>query len=162
MVVRARSRVDRAISSVKSVSSAPSATTCDALPTASLFEGAWPFAEHSLLSTASHPFLLKLAEAFQDAYNLYMILEFVQGGEVYRLMCTGQLDLESTRYYAASVVAAGQAASVAAGCGEAMGSPEARAQLEQQMGARRRAVARLNRRRQLKEWLIRNAFTNMK
>lgn len=38
--------------------------------------------EHALLSTCNHPFLLKLAGAFQDTESLYMVLEFIQGGEV--------------------------------------------------------------------------------
>lgn len=62
--------------------------------------------EHALLSTCNHPFLLKLAAAFQDTESLYMVLEFVQGGEVYRLLYDGPLEVEHARYYAASVVAA--------------------------------------------------------
>ena len=62
--------------------------------------------EHALLSTCNHPFLLKLVAAFQDDDSLYMVLEFVQGGEVYRLLYNGPLALEQARYYAANVVAA--------------------------------------------------------
>lgn len=62
--------------------------------------------EHALLSTCNHPFLLKLAAAFQDEETLYMVLEFVQGGEVYRLLYDGPLALEQARYYVANVVAA--------------------------------------------------------
>ena len=65
--------------------------------------------EQTLLSTCSHPFLLKLAAAFQDETRLYMVLEFLQGGEVLRLMEApddGRLPLASCRFYAASVTAA--------------------------------------------------------
>ena len=65
--------------------------------------------EQQLLSTCSHPFLLKLAAAFQDAERLYMVLEFIQGGELYRRMQeTDDLcfDVATTRFYAASIVSA--------------------------------------------------------
>ena len=58
--------------------------------------------EQQLLSTCSHPFLLKLAAAFQDTECLYMVLEFIQGGELYRYMQEteeGTLPLETSRFY---------------------------------------------------------------
>ena len=66
--------------------------------------------ECNILKQASHPFVIKMHYSFQTPENLYMILEFVQGGEVYRLMCAGQLATEHARYYAASVVAFSSAA----------------------------------------------------
>jgi serine/threonine protein kinase len=66
--------------------------------------------EVALTRTCSHAFTLKLAAAFQDAKWLYMIHEFVQGGELYRLMKSevygGKFDLRHTRIYSASIVAA--------------------------------------------------------
>jgi len=65
--------------------------------------------EQSLLSTCSHMFLLKLAAAFQDAKNLYMVLEFIQGGELFTLIQKQDnsiLPLEHARFYAASVACA--------------------------------------------------------
>ena len=65
--------------------------------------------EQTLLSTCSHPFLLKLAAAFQDETRLYMVLEFIQGGELYKYMQDqdeGLLPLGSARFYSASIVAA--------------------------------------------------------
>jgi CRP-like cAMP-binding protein len=50
--------------------------------------------ENKLLSTCMHPFLLKLAGAFQDAHTLYMVLEFIQGGELYRLLASNPEGLE--------------------------------------------------------------------
>lgn len=66
--------------------------------------------EVALTRTCSHAFTLKLVAAFQDAKSLYMIHEFVQGGELYMLMNSeaygGKFDLRHTRIYSASVVAA--------------------------------------------------------
>lgn len=62
--------------------------------------------ELALTTTCSHELTLKLVAAFQDASNLYMVLEFVQGGEIYRLMNEGKLDVSNARYYAASVITA--------------------------------------------------------
>ena len=46
--------------------------------------------EVKLLSTCSHPFILKLAAAFQSDDQLYMVLEFIQGGEVALLLEVSQ------------------------------------------------------------------------
>jgi len=64
--------------------------------------------ENKLLSTCMHPFLLKLAGAFQDAHTLYMVLEFIQGGELYRLLASNPegLEVSHARYYAASLTCA--------------------------------------------------------
>ena len=42
--------------------------------------------EYLQLTMCSHPFLNKLAAAYQDDTQLYMVLEFVQGGELSRLI----------------------------------------------------------------------------
>ena len=65
--------------------------------------------EQNLLSTCSHPFLLKLAAAFQDGVYLYMVLEFIQGGELYKYMQDQDesiLPIEHARFYTASIIAA--------------------------------------------------------
>lgn len=66
-------------------------------------------AEVALTTACSHAFTLKLAAAFQDATSLYMVLEFIQGGELYRLMNSetygGKFDVHHARLYSASIVA---------------------------------------------------------
>jgi serine/threonine protein kinase len=61
--------------------------------------------EAKLLYTCSHPQVLKLAAAFQDQKALYMVLEFIQGGELASLMeKKEELDLDHTRFYVGSIV----------------------------------------------------------
>jgi len=63
--------------------------------------------EVKLLSTCAHPQILKLAAAFEGRDALYMVLDFIQGGELLTLLeARGELDLTHTRFYVASVVAA--------------------------------------------------------
>jgi len=65
--------------------------------------------EMALLSTCSHPFLNKLAAAFQDNSSLFFILEFIQGGELFKYLQEqpdGTLPLPTVRFYAACVAAA--------------------------------------------------------
>ena len=37
--------------------------------------------ERQVLATAAHPFVVRLFYSFQSAHNLYMVMEFVNGGE---------------------------------------------------------------------------------
>ena len=39
--------------------------------------------EKNILANAQHPFIVNLEESFQDDKNLYLVFEFVQGGEVF-------------------------------------------------------------------------------
>ena len=41
--------------------------------------------ERKLLTTCSHPFLLRLIGAFQDRRSVFLILELIQGGELFML-----------------------------------------------------------------------------
>lgn len=42
--------------------------------------------EKNILAGVQHPFIVNLVEAFQDRLNLYLVFEFVQGGEIFRLL----------------------------------------------------------------------------
>lgn len=42
--------------------------------------------EKNILAGANHPFIVNLVEAFQDKLNLYLVFDFVQGGEIFRLL----------------------------------------------------------------------------
>jgi serine/threonine protein kinase len=42
-----------------------------------------PLAEREILEKFNHPFVMKLQFAFQDNVNLYLIMEFVNGGELF-------------------------------------------------------------------------------
>jgi serine/threonine protein kinase len=42
--------------------------------------------EKNILAGVQHPFIVNLVEAFQDKLNLYLVFDFVQGGEIFRLL----------------------------------------------------------------------------
>ena len=63
--------------------------------------------EKSILSSIAHPLLVNLKHSFQDRGNLYLVFDYVPGGELFRLLRTqGQFQLPMTRFYAAEVIAA--------------------------------------------------------
>ncbi|KNC87104.1 AGC/PKA protein kinase [Sphaeroforma arctica JP610] len=60
--------------------------------------------ERSLLGLARHPFCVALYSAFQDTVNVYMALEYVRGGELFRFMQKQQrLPSNVARFYAIEV-----------------------------------------------------------
>ncbi len=66
--------------------------------------------EKNVMMMVDHPFVLKLETTFKDANSLYMLLEFVQGGELFTLLAnqdTGRLTIPHAKYVlvAAGVVA---------------------------------------------------------
>lgn len=63
--------------------------------------------EKAILSQINHPFIVCLGGAFQDANCLYMLLEYVIGGELFsHLRKAGRFSNETTRFYAAQIVLA--------------------------------------------------------
>ena len=42
--------------------------------------------EKNILANARHPFIVNLVESFQDSQKVYFIFDFVQGGEIFRLL----------------------------------------------------------------------------
>jgi RAC serine/threonine-protein kinase len=64
-------------------------------------------AERNILMKVEHPFLMKLHYAFQSAEKLYLVMDFVNGGELfYHLQQTRRFDLNRTRFYTAEIVLA--------------------------------------------------------
>lgn len=60
--------------------------------------------EKAILSCLDHPFIVNLAGTFQDPRYLYMVLEYVVGGEFFtHLRNAGRLDTNSARFYSAQV-----------------------------------------------------------
>eukprot|EP00735_Rhodelphis_limneticus_P014221 TRINITY_DN8220_c0_g1::TRINITY_DN8220_c0_g1_i1::g.10194::m.10194 TRINITY_DN8220_c0_g1::TRINITY_DN8220_c0_g1_i1::g.10194 ORF type:complete len:362 (-),score=46.25,sp/P51817/PRKX_HUMAN/57.70/3e-142,Pkinase/PF00069.20/6.2e-68,Pkinase_Tyr/PF07714.12/7.7e-37,Kinase-like/PF14531.1/7.2e-08,Seadorna_VP7/PF07387.6/0.1 TRINITY_DN8220_c0_g1_i1:853-1938(-) len=65
--------------------------------------------EKAILQMIDHPFVVNLFGAMQDEKNLYMLLEFVIGGELFsHLRKAGRFSNEATKFYAASIVLAMQ------------------------------------------------------
>lgn len=63
--------------------------------------------EARLLATCNHPFILRLIASYQDAADLYMILEMILGGELFMYhQEQGKFTLEAARFYAANVMTA--------------------------------------------------------
>merc|ERR1712166_1608166 len=55
----------------------------------------------------NHPFIVVLYHAFQDERNLYMLLEYIIGGELFtHLRKAGKFNNDHTRFYAAQIVMA--------------------------------------------------------
>ncbi|OQR90836.1 cAMP-dependent protein kinase catalytic subunit [Achlya hypogyna] len=67
--------------------------------------------EKNLLAACNHPFILKLYQTFKDDQCLYLLMEFVQGGELFAyLHCTdrpsGRIPNDHARFYASHVILA--------------------------------------------------------
>lgn len=60
--------------------------------------------EKTILLSVTHPFIVNLWSTFQDMAALYMVMEFVQGGEVFsHLRKLGRFSVDVTRVYSAEV-----------------------------------------------------------
>lgn len=42
--------------------------------------------ERRMLQRVKHPFLITLWGTFQDSKNLYMVMDFIEGGELFSLL----------------------------------------------------------------------------
>ena len=61
--------------------------------------------ERKILSSIDFPFVVKLAYSFKDTSNLYMVLEYVSGGEMFtHLRRTGRYSEENACFYASQIV----------------------------------------------------------
>lgn len=64
--------------------------------------------ERDVMAMIDHPFVLKLAATYTDRNCLYMVLEYVAGGELFTLLAnqpTGCLSTDDARFYGAGVIA---------------------------------------------------------
>ena len=63
--------------------------------------------EREILEKFDHPFIMKLQFAFQDEYNLYLIMEFVNGGELFHhLKKDGRFNEKRAKFYVAELTLA--------------------------------------------------------
>eukprot|EP01121_Diplochlamys_sp_Union-15-3_P015905 TRINITY_DN5322_c0_g1_i6.p1 TRINITY_DN5322_c0_g1~~TRINITY_DN5322_c0_g1_i6.p1 ORF type:complete len:286 (-),score=64.12 TRINITY_DN5322_c0_g1_i6:309-1136(-) len=63
--------------------------------------------EKAILQQIEHPFIVKLHYAFQTKDKLYMILDYVNGGELfYHLKKEGKFKVDRVRFYAAEITSA--------------------------------------------------------
>ena len=63
--------------------------------------------EKQILMMIEHPFIVTLVSAFQDDKRLYMLMEYVNGGELFSyLRKQSRLSIEGARFYAAEITLA--------------------------------------------------------
>src|SRR5271169_5780195 len=63
--------------------------------------------ERSMLQVVKHPFLVNLWGTFQDSKNLYMVMDFIEGGELFSLLRKSQrFPNPVAKFYAAEVTLA--------------------------------------------------------
>lgn len=55
--------------------------------------------ERKMLQRVKHPFLITLWGTFQDSKNLYMVMDFIEGGELFSLLRKSQVRLLTSRLY---------------------------------------------------------------
>eukprot|EP00978_Attheya_sp_CCMP212_P026995 scaffold89909_cov42-Attheya_sp.AAC.1 len=64
--------------------------------------------EKEVMASIDHPFILKLVNTYQDTSSLYMLLELVQGGELFSLLhppdAVDGVPESSARFYAACIL----------------------------------------------------------
>ena len=61
--------------------------------------------EKTILEALDHPYIVKLSGTFQDQLNLYMVLEYIVGGEFFtHLRKSGRFDNATARFYGAQIV----------------------------------------------------------
>ncbi|CAO3701754.1 unnamed protein product [Rhizopus stolonifer] len=61
--------------------------------------------ERSILASIQHPFIVNLWGSFQDAANLYMVMDYVPGGELFSLLRKSKkFSTEIARFYAGEVL----------------------------------------------------------
>ena len=64
-------------------------------------------AERDVLSSVNHPFIIKLFQTFHDPKYIYMVFEFIRGGELFSLLRSARkLKSPVARFYCASVFVA--------------------------------------------------------
>jgi len=63
--------------------------------------------ERSILQSMDHPFCVRLVFAFQDDKSLYLVMNYVSGGNLYnRLKTLKKFPEEQIQFYAAEIAAA--------------------------------------------------------
>jgi len=63
--------------------------------------------EKKILSSLKHPFIVNLKASFQDQQYIYMLMEYVVGGELFSyLRRRGRFPTETTRFFASQIVLA--------------------------------------------------------
>lgn len=63
--------------------------------------------EKRLLASVDHPFIIRLMGSYQDHANVYLLMEFASGGELFsHLRRAGRFPKDTARFYAAQITLA--------------------------------------------------------
>lgn len=63
--------------------------------------------EKEILSFIEHPFVVKMKSSFQDQFYIYMLFEYIQGGELFsRLRKEGRFANDVCLFYATEILTA--------------------------------------------------------
>ncbi|KAL7409551.1 kinase-like domain-containing protein [Mrakia frigida] len=63
--------------------------------------------ERAILGRVKHPFIVELYQTYQDSINVYMLLSYVPGGELFsHLRRAGRFTPDVTRFYLSSIILA--------------------------------------------------------
>ncbi len=60
--------------------------------------------ERKMLQRVKHPFLITLWGTFQDAKNLYMVMDFIEGGELFSLLRKSQVRWPSSTCHSTATI----------------------------------------------------------
>ena len=63
-------------------------------------------AELKIMTESRHPFIMKCKYAFQDPEYLYLVMDFVNGGEMFYMIHTSKIGEERARFYMAECILA--------------------------------------------------------
>jgi len=59
--------------------------------------------EKSIMAQLYHPFIINLVNTYQDDSSLFMLMDLVQGGELFALMNKGQVAEKDTKFFCGSI-----------------------------------------------------------
>ena len=61
--------------------------------------------ERTLLAELNHPFLVNMKSSFQDRENLYLVMDYLNGGDLrYHIGCKGRFSQAETKFFIANII----------------------------------------------------------
>lgn len=61
--------------------------------------------ERTLLSQLNHSFIVNMLYAFQDRENLYLVIDYLNGGDLrYHIGCKGKFSQAEAKFFVANII----------------------------------------------------------
>ena len=61
--------------------------------------------ERLLLADLHHPFIVNMKSSFQDRQNLYLVMDYLNGGDLrYHIGCKGKFNQIQTKFFLANII----------------------------------------------------------